>query len=233
MKISGLQKLTALDFPDKLACTVFTSGCNLRCPFCHNAALVVRHESEDISEEDFFEFLKKRQGMLDGVCITGGEPLLQRDIADFLRKIKELGFLVKLDTNGAYPQRLESIISQGLVDYVAMDIKNCPQKYPITCGMIFSDAKDFFEPFNESIKILLKGKVDYEFRTTVVNEFHNPNDIRLAGETIRGARRWFLQCFKDTGDLISDGLSAPSRETLYKMRQIGLEFAGTCEIRGI
>ena len=234
MVFHGFQKMTMLDFPGYVACTVFTPGCNFRCPFCHNSLLVTRmNDSEIYTEDDILSYLKKRQGVIDGICISGGEPLMHDDIFEFVKKVKELGFLVKIDTNGSFPEKLQKLIDSGNIDYVAMDIKNCPEKYPITCGMIFSDAKDFFEPFEQSIQILLEGKVDYEFRTTVVNEFHKPNDIRLAGETIRGARRWFLQCFKDTGDLISDGLSAPSLETLYKMRQIALEFAGTCEIRGV
>ena len=231
MKISGLLKLTALDFPEKLACTVFTGGCNLRCPFCHNASLVLG-SGEDISEEEFFAFLKKRRGILDGVCITGGEPLLQSGIEDFIKKIKELGFLVKLDTNGAYPSRLSSLIDAGVLDYVAMDIKNCPEKYPITCG-IDKPFEDFFAPFKESISILLSGKVPYEFRTTVVRELHTLNDIQKAGETIRGAEKWFLQCFKDSGDLIGDGLSAPDKELLDKMRDTALCFVKNCELRGV
>ncbi|MBQ1263566.1 MAG: anaerobic ribonucleoside-triphosphate reductase activating protein [Oscillospiraceae bacterium] len=231
MKISGLLKLTALDFPEKLACTVFTGGCNLRCPFCHNASLVLG-SGEDISEEEFFAFLKKRRGILDGVCITGGEPLLQSGIEDFIKKIKELGFLVKLDTNGAYPSRLSSLIDAGVLDYVAMDIKNCPEKYPITCG-IDKPFEDFFAPFKESISILLSGKVPYEFRTTVVRELHTLNDIQKAGETIRGAEKWFLQCFKDSGDLIGDGLSAPDKELLDKMRDAALCFVKNCELRGV
>lgn len=232
MHIRGLQKLTALDYPDKLAATIFTGGCNLRCPFCHNASLVLRQENE-LSENDIFSFLKKRQGVLDGVCITGGEPLLQKDIADFMRKVKELGFLVKLDTNGAFPEKLYELISQQLVDYVAMDLKNSPQKYPLTCGFEGKDAKEFFIPFKKSIDILLEGKIEYEFRTTVVRELHTVSDIEAAGAEIRGAKRWFLQCFKDSGNLISDGLSEPTREKLLEMKSIAQNFALHCEIRGI
>ncbi len=231
MKISGLLKLTALDYPEKLACTVFTGGCNLRCPFCHNASLVLG-SGEDISEDEFFAFLKKRRGILDGVCITGGEPLLQSGIEDFIKKIKGLDFLVKLDTNGAYPDKLSSLIDKGLVDYVAMDIKNCPEKYPMTCG-ISKSSDEFFVTFKESIDIILKGRVPYEFRTTVVRELHSLNDIEKAGETIKGAEKWFLQCFKDSGDLIGDGLSAPDREILDKMQELALTFVKKCEIRGV
>lgn len=232
MKIGGLQKLTALDFPEKLACTVFTFGCNLRCPFCHNASLVIKDEDQEISEDEFFAFLKKRKGILDGVCITGGEPLLQNGIEEFMGKIKELGFLVKLDTNGAFPQRLKGIIDSGLVDYVAMDIKNCPEKYPMTCG-IDNAKEDFFVPFKESISLLAQNKVDYEFRTTIVKELHSLDDTEKAGQAIKGAERWFLQCFNDSGDLIRPGFSAPSKELLEKMRACALKYVKTCEIRGV
>lgn len=232
MHIRGLQKLTALDFPDKLAATVFTGGCNLRCPFCHNASLVLRNDRE-LSEAEVLDFLKKRSGVLDGVCITGGEPLLQPDLADFLRKIKELGLLIKLDTNGAFPEKLKNLISQHLVDYVAMDLKNSPQKYPLTCGFPKKEAQEFFLPFKKSIELLLAGKIEYEFRTTVVKELHTLSDIESAGKEIQGAQRWFLQCFQDSGDLISEGLSAPSKELLLEMRAKALTFAQQCEIRGI
>ena len=232
MHIRGLQKLTALDFPDKLAATVFTGGCNLRCPFCHNASLVLRQE-EELSEADIFSFLKKRQGVLDGICITGGEPLLQNDIADFIKRVKNLGFLIKLDTNGAFPDKLEELISQNLVDYVAMDLKNSPQKYPLTCGFKDKDPKEFFLPFKRSIDLLLSDTVDYEFRTTVVSELHTLSDIEEAGAEIKGAKRWFLQCFKDSGDLISEGFSEPSKDLLIKMKDLALNFAQECQIRGI
>lgn len=231
MLIRGLQKLTALDFPDRLACTIFTPGCNLRCPFCHNGSLVLKNEP-NIDEEDIFSFLKKRKGVLDGVCITGGEPLLQKDITDFMKRVHDLGLLVKLDTNGAFPERLEEIINLGLVDYVAMDIKNSPQKYPLTCG-IDADPKEFFKPFEKSIELLLQNRVPYEFRTTVVKELHNLNDIENAGAVIRGAKKWFLQCFKDSGDTIKKGFSAPERSLLESMRLKALNFASECEIRGI
>lgn len=232
MHIRGLQKLTALDFPDRLAATIFTGGCNLRCPFCHNASLVLRQD-EELKEDDILSFLKKRQGVLDGVCITGGEPLLQPDIADFIKKIKELGFLVKLDTNGAYPEKLKELISQSLIDYVAMDIKNSPQKYPLTCGFKDKPFEEFFLPFKKSINILLEGKVDYEFRTTVVKELHTVADIEAAGAEITGAKRWFLQCFKDSGDTISEGFSEPSKELLLEMKAKAQNFALHCDLRGI
>ncbi|MBQ7800224.1 MAG: anaerobic ribonucleoside-triphosphate reductase activating protein [Oscillospiraceae bacterium] len=231
MKISGLLKLTALDYPEKLACTVFTAGCNLRCPFCHNASLVLGG-GDEVSEDDFFAFLKKRRGILDGVCITGGEPLLQNGIEEFMKKIKELGFLIKLDTNGAFPDKLSSIIDAKLVDYVAMDIKNCPEKYPLTCG-VDKPYPELFAPFKKSISILLENRVDYEFRTTVVSELHTVDDIQKAGEAIRGADKWFLQCFKDSGDILKSGLTAPSKAVLEQMRASAQSFVKKCEIRGV
>ena len=136
MEIHGIQKMTLLDYPEKVACTIFTARCNFRCPFCHNASLVTHVDAAAaISEEEVFSFLAKRQGILDGVCITGGEPLLQPDIEEFIRKVKELGYQVKLDTNGSFPDRLEHLIDEGLVDYVAMDLKNCRERYGETVGL--------------------------------------------------------------------------------------------------
>lgn len=231
MHIKGLQKLTALDYPDRLACTVFTGGCNLRCPFCHNASLVMGI-GEDMDENEFFSFLDKRKGILEGVCITGGEPLLQPDIEDFIKRVKDKGYKLKLDTNGAFPDRLLNLIQKNLLDYVAMDIKNSPQKYPLTCG-VERDYKEFFIPFKESIEILLENRVDYEFRTTIVKELHDLIDIENAGEAIRGAKNWYLQCFKDSGDTIKGGFTAPDKALLEAMRLSALNFASHCEIRGI
>ncbi len=229
MYIKGFQKTTLLDFPCKVACTVFTGGCNFRCPFCHNATLVLENAKENTTpEEEFFAFLSKRKGILDGVCITGGEPLLQKDIVPFIQRIKDLGFAVKLDTNGAFPEKLKEIISLGIVDHVAMDIKNSKEKYAYTCGL-----EKFPDGVAESIKLLLRGQVPYEFRTTVVHELHSVEDIIGIGEMIKGADRYYLQCFKDSGDILEDGLSAPSEEELRSMCQAAAPFVGTCEIRGI
>lgn len=202
MLIYGLQKLSLLDYPGKLAATVFTGGCNLRCPFCHNASLVTRFsDCVRISEEEVFSFLKKRKGLLDGVCITGGEPLLQEDLADFIINVREMGFLVKLDTNGAYPEKLEHLIRRSLLDYVAMDIKNSFEKYPLTVGVPDFDPA----PVIESVKLLLQGKVPYEFRTTLVSPLHTQEDIAKIGLAINGAESCFLQNFEDSGDLIGFG----------------------------
>ncbi len=201
MLIAGLQKLTLLDFPGRVACTVFTGGCNFRCPFCHNAPLVLpeRIEGDPDGEATVLRFLEKRQGVLDGVAVTGGEPLLQRDIADFLRRVKALGFLVKLDTNGAFPEKLEELVAEGLVDRVAMDIKNAPALYARTVGLPELDLRRI----ERSKDFLLRGSVDYEFRTTVVKGLHTAESLREAAEWIRGAKEYYLQQFKDSGDIIA------------------------------
>ncbi len=208
MRLGGLAKMTLLDFPGRVASTVFTAGCGMRCPFCHNASLVT-HIGGELPTEEFFSFLKKRQGLLDGVCITGGEPLLQPDIADFIREIRALGYAVKLDTNGMYPERLAALIDAGLLDYVAMDVKNSPEKYAATAGLAKMPEGVF-----ESVRLLLSGRVPYEFRTTVVDELHEPRDFEAIGEWIAGAGRYFLQSFKDSGDLVGEGYTPPSKEKL-------------------
>ena len=208
MYISGLQKLTLLDFPGRLAATVFLGGCNFRCPFCHNASLVLSPAMcEKITEEELFAFLTSRAGKLSGVCITGGEPTLYPSLRDFIKRIKEMSFAVKLDTNGTNPELLLSLIEEGLIDYVAMDIKNAPDKYQITAGCDVD-----MEKINRSVEILLSEKVDYEFRTTVVRELHTVEDFKAISEWIKGAKRYFLQTFKDSGDLIGSGFSAYSEE---------------------
>lgn len=230
MKISGFQKMTLLDYPGKVACTLFTAGCNFRCPFCHNASLVTHIDDSVVyDEQEVLSYLEKRFGLLDGVCITGGEPLLQNDIADFLKKVKQIGYSVKLDTNGSFPDRLQHLVEEKLVDYVAMDIKNSIEKYPQTVGI-----KNFdISPILKSVEFLLKGKVDFEFRTTIVKEFHTTQDIVDATEWIKGAPRYFLQSFVDSGDLICEGLSAVNKEELYKMQQNAQENVVNTEIRGV
>ena len=220
MNIQGLQKLTLLDYPEKVACTIFTGGCNFRCPFCHNASLVVgergkvipigRQDYHGFTEEEIFTFLQKRRGVLDGVCITGGEPLLQRDIEDFIVRVKELGYLVKLDTNGSFPSKLKDLAEKGLLDYVAMDIKNSRERYGQTIGIEGYDTA----PVEESVSFLMKGTVPYEFRTTVTREFHNEESMRALGEWIAGAGKYYLQQFVDSGELIQPGLHACEEETV-------------------
>ena len=202
MRISGLQKLSMVDYPGKLAATVFTGGCDLRCPFCHNAPLVLRvAETPEFSQEEVLSFLRTRQGLLDGVVHSGGEPLLQADAAEFLAAVRFLGFSVKLDTNGCHPEALANILERGLTDYVAMDIKNRREKYAETVGMPGFDLA----PVEESVRLLQSSGVDFEFRTTVVREFHTAADIRAIGQWLEGSPRYFLQKFVDSGDLVGTG----------------------------
>lgn len=230
MNIQGLQKLTLLDYPGKTACTIFTGGCNLRCPFCHNAVLVLCPDAEEsYREEEILDLLRKRKGILDGIAITGGEPLLQKDILSFMKKLKDEGVLVKLDTNGAYPEKLREAIDTGLVDFVAMDIKNSKEKYALTTGIQNIDIT----PFEESVKLLLENRVDYEFRTTVVNGFHTAQDIEAIAKWITGAKAYHLQAFKDNfllGD-ITDG--EVSESDMNKMAEIAREYLSNVTIRGI
>lgn len=230
MNIQGLQKLTLLDYPEKMACTIFTGGCNLRCPFCHNAGIVLNPSADgEYSVEDILEFLKKRQGILDGVVITGGEPLMQKDIDVFIEKIRELGYSIKLDTNGTYPEKLRDLIDRGLLDYVAMDIKASPAGYPPAVGIGGYDISKIAQ----SVKLLLEGRVDYEFRTTVVREFHSIFDMNALGEFIKGAKRHYLQAFRDSGELIGFGLSGVDKKEMEEMRKILLGYVEKCELRGI
>ena len=230
MIIKGLAKLTLLDFPGRVACTIFTGGCNLRCPFCHNASLAVRAgEVDTIPEDEIFAFLEKRRGILTGVCITGGEPLLNADIADFIRRVRSLGYAVKLDTNGCYPDRLLALIDEGLLDYVAVDVKNSPESYPKTVGIDGFDVS----PIRKTVSILKEGRVPYEFRTTVVAELHSDADFRSIGEWISGAEGYFLQCFNDSGDLIGEGLTAPSKADLERYQDIVKQYVTNTHIRGI
>lgn len=230
MEISGLQKLTLLDYPGRTACTVFLSGCNYRCPFCHNAALVLRPgELGTMSEEKFFAFLAKRHGLLDGVCVTGGEPTLRPELPEFLSRIKQEGFLVKLDTNGSDPDMLAYIIEKGLCDYVAMDIKASPGKYALACGLAN------YAPFREleSIRILRESSVEYEFRTTVVEGLHEPEDFEQIGKLIEGAPRYFLQGFVDSGDILCPGMTACSKEKMLRMLETAQKYVPGAQLRGI
>lgn len=230
MRIHGLQKLTLLDYPEKMACTVFTGGCNFRCPFCHNASLVTHTEDAAVlSEEEVFTFLKKRAGLLEGVCITGGEPLLNSDLEKFIRQIRELGYAVKLDTNGSFPDRLTALVSEGLVDYVAMDLKNSRESYARMIGI-----PDYqLAPVERSVAFLMEGHVPYEFRTTVVRELHRKEDFIRIGEWIQGASAYYLQQFKDSGDLIQEGLHAYDPKVLHQAADIVRAYVPSVEVRGI
>lgn len=204
MHIEAYQKLTLLDYPGRTAATIFTHGCNFRCPFCHNAGLVVRPSEQRVDENELLAYLEKRKNLLDGVCITGGEPLLQSDIADFIRRVRALGYAVKLDTNGSFPDKLAALIDAGILDYVAMDIKNSPDKYALTAGI----PGDIVVRVKESVSLLLQNKVDFEFRTTVTGNLHTVEDMRAIGEWIKGAERYFLQPFKDSGDIVAGSAAA-------------------------
>ena len=230
MDVMGLQKLTLLDFPGRMACTVFTGGCNFRCPFCHNASLVIGPEYVPLmTEEEFFDFLNKRFGILDGVCVTGGEPTLQPDLEQFLTKIKAIGYAVKLDTNGFLPDKLIDLVNKGLVDYVAMDIKSSPSGYGRATGI-----RNFnFTPIQRSIDFLKSGKIDFEFRTTVVKELHGEAEIQDIGDIIAGDPKYFLQGFEDSGNLIYDGLHGYSEKEMKSLLNLLKNRLPNAEIRGL
>lgn len=230
MRILGLQKLSLLDFPGKVAATVFTGGCDLRCPFCHNALLVTRlAETPEIPEQEVLDFLASRRGLLDGVVLTGGEPLLQPDAADFLRQVRELGFAVKLDTNGCHPDALADILDRRLADYVAMDIKNSLEKYPWTVGVPGFDTA----PVERSARLLMEGPADYEFRTTLVRPFHEVGDMETIGRWLRGARRYYLQAFVDSGDLVGGGCAPFTPEEMEGFLQAARPFFQSAALRGL
>ncbi len=229
MKIYGLQKMTLLDFPGHVACTVFLSGCDLRCPFCHNFELAEGRAPAVTDDAEFLDFLRGRQGLLDGVAFTGGEPCLYRELPDFMRKIRELGFAVKLDTNGLHPDLLGQILREGLADYVAMDIKNSPAKYAMTSGVETVDL----DRIRESIGLLIGGTVDYEFRTTVVKPLHELSDFPEIGKMIQGAKRYFLQAFTDRDTVPFAGFAAPSAEEMRIFADSVRPYVGSAELRGV
>ena len=232
LRISGLQKLTLLDYPGHVACTVFTGGCNFRCPFCHNAPLVLpeRLQGDENGEETVLAFLKKRQGILDGVAVTGGEPLLHKDIDSFLREVKRLGYQVKLDTNGSFPERLRALVEEGLVDRVAVDIKNSPALYAGTVGVPGFDLS----PVEETKNYLLSGPVEYEFRTTVVKGLHTRESLIEAARWIAGTREYYLQQFKDSGDVIAiEGLSAFTGEEMHALADAVRPIVPSVQVRGV
>lgn len=232
MKVTGIQKLTLLDYPGVVACTVFTAGCNFRCPFCHNAMLVLPEQIDDecLTDDEVFGFLKKRRGVLDGVAVTGGEPLLHADMPEFLARVKELGYKIKLDTNGSNPELLSEIIKNKLVDRVAMDIKNAPEEYAQTIGLKSFD----FAPVERSKEMLLSGETDYEFRTTVVKGIHTKESLIGAAKWIEGAKEYYLQQFKDSGNLIlPDGLSAYDEKQMHALADAVREYVPTVEVRGV
>jgi len=230
IRFYGLQKLTLLDYPGNLAATVFTGGCNFRCPFCHNRSLVFLNENDsEIASDDILSYLEGRKKILDGVCISGGEPLLHKGIRNFIRQVKDLGLKVKLDTNGTNYETLKALVEEGLIDYVAMDIKNQPKKYAETIGLETFDLKQI----ERSKNYLLEDHVNYEFRTTVVREFHTVSDFEKIGRWIEGAKHYYLQNFEDHGTCIQQGLSEVDLETLEKMKEAVSGYVKHVEIRGI
>ena len=231
MFVSGLQKLTLLDYPGRVACTVFTGGCNFRCPFCHNAPLVLPERlAEDITAEEVLAFLKKRRGVLDGVAVTGGEPLIHPELDDFLAKLRELDYSIKLDTNGSDPEHLARLIEAGLVDRVAMDIKNSPELYGKTIGVPNYDLSKVETTKN----FLLAGNVEYEFRTTVVKGLHTRESLIGAAKWIAGAKEYYLQQFKDSGSLIEgSGLSAFDEKEMHALAEAVSDYVPTVSVRGV
>ena len=252
MQIHGLQKVTLIDYPELMAATVFTAGCNFRCPFCHNASLVTRINNENqIPVAKVMDYLKKRKNVLQGVCISGGEPLLQPGLEDFIKEVKALGYLVKLDTNGSDLEKLKSLVEQSLIDYVAMDIKNAPEKYALTSGFenIASNQQENLGAlsaagkalFNEELLSQVMSVVDYlktdvipyEFRTTLVREFHKREDIENIGKWLMGAEKYYLQKFNDSGDLIEDKLRPYSDERMRQALEIVKEYLPKAKIRDL
>lgn len=230
MKFGGLQKLTLLDYPEHVACTLFTVGCNFRCPFCHNFSLVAGNADalENLTLEQVLEFLKKRKNVLEGVCITGGEPLLQVGLVEFVKQVKALGYKVKLDTNGAFPDKLIEFVEAGLVDYVAMDVKNSRELYGKTAGCAVN-----LDDVCRSVDFLKSGAVDYEFRTTVTGTFHTDKSIEDMGEWLTGAKRWYLQQFVDSGDLIDSSVVGCDEATLRKYLKLAQKHVRNTQLRGV
>ena len=221
--------MTLLDFPGCVSCTIFLGGCDFRCPFCHNFELIDGTMPPTLDEDEFIEFLKSRKGLLEGVAITGGEPLMHKDLPGLIRRISDTGYRVKLDTNGYHPDLLKSILNEGIVEYVAMDIKNSPEKYALTCGV---DRVDL-ERIKQSIDLLMTGATDYEFRTTVVNELHDEDDFVKIGEMIKGAKRYFLQRFTDRDSVPYGNLTPPSFDKMHKFADIARKFVPNTELRGV
>ena len=227
MTIKGLQKLTLLDYPGRIACTVFLGGCNFRCPFCHNGGLALGNDADGImSTPELLAFLDSRRGRLQAVCISGGEPTLHRDLPELISEIKSRGFEVKLDTNGTNPEMLSSLIADGLIDYVAMDIKNSPEKYALTTGV-----NSNFNAVRESAALLMQGRVDFEFRTTLAKELHNAEDMEIIGKWLSGSEKYFLQTYRDEGDLLVGGFTAFTPEETKELLAVLKGYIPSAEIR--
>lgn len=230
MIIKGMQKVTLLDYPGRVACTLFTGGCNFRCPFCQNSELVLcPGEVDTIPNEEVFSYLEKRKRMLDGVCITGGEPTLQEGLTEFIGRIKAIGLLVKLDTNGYEPDRLAKLIESGLVDYIAMDIKSSPEGYSKASGIEGVELSKI----ERSIDLISSSGIEHEFRTTVVRELHTREDLAAIARRLTGEKRYFLQRFVDSGEILCVGMSAPTDDEMHDYLSAVREFIPTAELRGM
>lgn len=229
MTINGMQKLTLLDYPGNVACLIFTQGCNFRCPFCHNSGLLdMNNNCEKIDEKEVFKYLEKRRGLLDGVCISGGEPLLQKDIVDFIRKVKDLGYKVKLDTNGSSPKKLKQLIEDGLIDYVAMDIKNDFLNYDKTAGMCTN-----IDNIKESIEIIENSNIEYEFRTTIVKQFHDVGKLEKIIQYIGPNARYYIQNYQDCSSVLQRGLNGFDNEELLNIKNtLGVKYPNLV-VRGV
>jgi len=227
MEFADINTMTLLDYPNKVACVLYTQGCNFRCPFCHNGLTLVKGVDEYVPFEEIISFLKKRQGILDGVVISGGEPTLMRDLKEKIRAIKELGYLVKLDTNGTNPEVMLDLINEGLIDYVAMDFKNSINKYEMTAGATIKEEKIL-----KSVEILKSGVIDYEFRTTLIKEFHTGLDIISMGKTLKGAKRLYLQQFKVSDGVINKNLHPVDEDSAKEFVDILKEYIDEVELRG-
>ena len=229
MDIYGLQKMTLLDFPGRVACTVFLAGCGLRCPYCHNAELVGAAVPPLLDDGQLLAFLEKRRGLLDGVAVTGGEPLLRPELPELLARIRALGYQVKLDTNGCHPEALRQVVAAGLVDYVAKDVKNSPARYADTVGLPDFDPA----PVVESAAFLLGGAVDYEFRTTAVAELHDDQSFRDIGRWLAGARRYFIQCFVQRDTVPCRELHPPEKAQLERWAELVQPWIPSVALRGV
>lgn len=230
MKIYGLNKTTLLDYPGRVAATIFLGGCNFRCPFCQNSSLVLSPDRQsEIPEEEVLSFLKKRKGILEGVCVTGGEPTLSPELPEFLKKIQDLGYPVKLDTNGSRPQVLKDLASRNLIQMTAVDIKACPNNYPSLCGLVHPDL----DSIKETVDFLINGSLDYEFRTTVVRELHTEQDFIQIGQWIAGAKAYYLQAYRDSEEVLQPGFSSYSQKELMYFRDILKRTIPLVELRGI
>ena len=228
MKIHGLQKMTLLDYPGQVACTVFLGGCEFRCPFCHNWELIDMSAPAIMDDTELLKFRETRRGLLDGVAFTGGEPLLRKDLPELIRRIRDMGFLIKLDTNGNNPEPLAAVVGEGLIDYVAMDIKNSPERYGETIGLPGYDISNVLA----SAEFLLNGSVEYEFRTTVVKQFHDRESFEKIGEWIKGAEKYYLQVFVDRETVPYSGLESYTKEEMEEFLNIVKKSVKHAEIRG-